>query len=103
MVLDGCAMKGKFAPTGASYQRSKRTPEQIELYLDPQAPAKPYVIVGIISTEQLGGYSEFDESLAMMRKKASEVGLDGILHINCSPLGAVQSGSCTGKGFVYQK
>ncbi|MGA3288573.1 MAG: hypothetical protein ABSD46_14255 [Bacteroidota bacterium] len=103
LYLVGCSSETRdFAQTVNNYHRSNRKVDQLELFMENEKPSKPFQSVGILSTKNLWSEKP-EESLRIMREKATELGLDGVYDIHCAPYGTYNEGGCTGKGFVYEK
>jgi hypothetical protein len=104
ILLTGCfklTPYTNFAPTVSDYNRSQRTVDQIELFLENWGPSKPYQVVGILDCNSK--INDAWASLKLMREYAAKLGLDGVYDIHCAPLRTEGFGSCSGKGFVYKK
>lgn len=103
-MLAGCGIKADFSPT-IEYPQSSRSPEEIELYMEGEAPINDVELVGKVTTDGGKDTQEANRAdvLAAMKKKAAEAGLDGIRDVKCVPVGQPGQGLCSGQGFVYKE
>jgi len=93
----GCAGV-TYTPTGTQQpEGGPKPPEAIEIFLASRPP-KPVHVTGMVSTH---GSNEVADSLAMLRAKASSVGLDGVMKVICAPPGTVGYANCSGEGFIW--
>jgi hypothetical protein len=65
----------------------------VEVLLD-RAPDAPHVVTGALFAKAFTN----PQSIALMRQKAREAGLDGIYWVDCT---STCSGRCSAKGYVY--
>lgn len=103
-LLGGCGIKADFAPA-SEFPQSSRAAEEIELFMEGEAPINDVDIVGEVTTDWNKDSVEANRSevLDAMKNKAAEAGLDGIRDVKCVPVGQPGQGLCSGKGFVYKQ
>ena len=109
LAATGCsyALNSKFTAT-APYERSKRTPEQVEIFLRESPPSQPHTSVGIM--EIILDSDAFSKSvpsntelLSALRAAAAKNGLDGVRDVVFPPHGTYGYGTASGVGFVYAR
>jgi len=103
-AVSGCSgtIEGKFAEM-KPYTHQGRSARDIELYMLGEKPTRPVKIVGTVSTDWLwkGLAADRNEVFRVLRQTAAQNGLDGVLDIDCVPVGYDGEGLCSGSGFVY--
>jgi hypothetical protein len=92
----------QYAPVGGSTSSLTPKPESaVEIYIDPEKPAKPYKVVALIKLFlQQGGEGGLANGVKLLRSRAASEGIDGVIVI-CGDPGTVGQEQCSGKGFVY--
>jgi hypothetical protein len=107
-LTSGCGsstMEGKFVEMKPYSHQQRRSAADIELYMEGEKPPRPVQIVGTVSTDWLWKGLSADQSTVfrIMRQTAAEHGLDGVMNIDCVPVGYEGEGLCSGAGFIYRQ
>jgi hypothetical protein len=88
----------QYAPVGGSTSALTPKPESaVEIYIDPEKPAKPYKVVALIKLFlQQGGAEGLSNAVKLLRSRAASEGIDGVIVI-CGDPGTVGQGQCSGR------
>ncbi len=96
LLLGGCGASAQYVPTSNVQPKSAHAFEDVLMTYT--KPARPYINTGRIDCNA----KDTAKSLFLMRRRAAEIGLDGIGELYCSMNGQEQAGSCAGNGFIWR-
>jgi len=95
LALSGCATV-EYVPTAS---RQPTHPVGFEdVMVTYVKPAKGYVVVGRIETKHCGA---IDQATLLLRRRAAELGVDGVEEVFCARNGLVNAGNCAGNAFLW--
>jgi hypothetical protein len=92
----------QYAALGVASPAAASKPESgVEIYLDPEKPARAFKIVSLVKMHFGANYKDgVSEAVKALRSRVASEGLDGVMLL-CGKPGTVGGDQCDGKGFVY--
>lgn len=103
--LCGCqGISAEFVQT-KGFNKSLRSPAEIEIFMLESPPNRPHDIVGSISTDWTwkGTVASRREVIRAIQLEASSQGLDGVRDLRFAGVGTVGEGLASGTGFVWRR
>jgi hypothetical protein len=93
-----------FVPTGYRYPFRTQTADRILIYMKPNSPATPYMVVGTIIVTPPAANAQLSSYIAVLKQKAAAIGADGVTSVEATPRTMTSAaGGCIGGSPYYSQ